>query len=121
MPGQRGSETRQMTRVLRVRFTDADLTEVRRRASDRGFGVAPFVRAAALDRPLRRRKALPPEVARAIGDVGRVGGLLRQLRDLAHLEGLLAHGDALDETRRAVRSAVDAVLNYFEFEDSSPA
>ncbi len=65
MAGQPGSENRQMTAALPVRFTPVDLAAVKQRAEERRAGVAAFVRAAALDRPLLGRKTLSAEVARA--------------------------------------------------------
>jgi hypothetical protein len=106
-----------MTTVLRIRLTPEDLADLALRADERGLGIATFVRAASLGRPMARRKALPADVARPLGDVGRVGGLLRQLRDQAASEGFAAHADALEQARYAARCAIDAILNYFEFED----
>jgi hypothetical protein len=57
-------------------------------------------------------------VAGPLGDVGRVGGLLRQLRDQAAREGFASHAQALEETRIAARRAIEAILDYFYFEDA---
>lgn len=52
--------------------------------------------------------------------MGRVGGLLQQLRDLAQYQGLRWQAAALGEASRDARRAIDAVLKYFQFEDATP-
>src|SRR5271165_3022570 len=114
MAERSGTESRRLTEVLRVRLTREDLDEISRRADERGVGVAEFVRASLLQRRLSRRKAVPAEIALALANVGRVGGLLRQLRDLADSEGFPAQAGAIAEARQEVVRAVDLIVDFYD-------
>jgi len=78
-----GSETRQRTRVVQVRLSEAEYAEIAKRAEAALLTPASYVRAATLDAPpprARRRPAVEAvQVARVLAQLGKIGSNLNQI------------------------------------------
>lgn len=78
-----GSETRQRTRVVQVRLSEAEYAEVAARAQAALLTPSSYVRASALDAPpprARRRPAVEAvQVARVLAQLGKIGSNLNQI------------------------------------------
>lgn len=78
-----GSETRQRTRVVQVRLTEAEYAEISAHADAALLTLASYVRATALDTPpprARRRPAVEAvQVARMLAQLGKIGSNLNQI------------------------------------------
>jgi hypothetical protein len=67
------SEKRQLTETLRVRVSADDLAVIREKAARAGVSIAAYCRAAALG---QRAPTYPPELLRALADLGRLRSLM---------------------------------------------
>ena len=78
-----GSEKRQRNKQRTVRFTDEELQELERRASDAGWTLPAYLRACALGDAGPRAARKPPiqrrELARLLGQIGKLGGNVNQI------------------------------------------
>ncbi len=74
---------------LKARFTATELEAVNARAAHTGMTVSDLLRHGVLDNPppptrLHRRVQCPEELARLLGQVGRIGNNVNQLARIAH-------------------------------------
>ena len=108
-----GSEKRQRNKQRTVRFTDEELQELERRASDAGWTLPAYLRACALGDAGPRAARKPPirrrELLRLLGQIGRLGGnvnqIARALNTLAKTPGDDPHGLTDDIKASAVEIA----------------
>lgn len=111
-----GSETRQRRRLVQVRLTDEEHAALAERAERAGLSAGAFVRAVALGAPGPRAVRRPPvekaELARLLGQIGRVGSNVNQLARLANAGGWpgAAELDAMAADVAAMRAAVLSAL-----------
>lgn len=89
MPGS-GSDKRQREHALRVRLSDDEAAEIRKRADRAGLSVSAYLRACALDTNPLRAERQPSinrrEVARLIGELGKLSEAFRQAAKVADRE-----------------------------------
>ena len=73
------SQTAKRDRTMRFRATEEEAREIEQRAASTGMGVSGYVRAAALNHPVRSVYDLKAvaELGRINGDLGWVAGLLK--------------------------------------------
>lgn len=104
------TNTRQRTINIVARVTPEEDAEIRQSASAAGLSVSAFVRAAALR---RRIVPLPSALLQGLGNLGRLGGLLKlavvQIDQGKSSPALLAE---LDTTLAAVHAAADDLRNF---------
>lgn len=89
------SETRQTTKLMTFRLTPEDHAAIVAAAADRGVGPTTFARqaafrAAGLGRPAYERRGPNPVaalMARAIGELGRIGSNMNQIARVANARG----------------------------------
>jgi hypothetical protein len=78
-----GSEKRQRTVSVAIRFTEAEHADLLRRADEVGLSVASFVRVQTLDVPPPRAARRPPidrtVAAQVLGQLGRIGSNINQI------------------------------------------
>ena len=96
-----GSEQRMRTMAVRVRCTPEEHATIAHKANECGRSVSEFVRAAALGR--RVTPAVPNDVRIGIGNLGRLGGLLKQI--IVRVDG----GQLPAELATEARSAIDVL------------
>jgi len=111
-----GSEKRQRQRLIQVRCTDAEFAAIQARAHLAGLYAGTYLRAVALGAPgpraLRRTPVDRKELARLLGELGRVGNNLNQIARALNVgneapsEELLAALQTLAEMRRLTRKAL---------------
>jgi hypothetical protein len=87
---KRGSEKRQRNHVLKARFNDQEAAAIQEMAASRGLSVASLIRHATLNVPPPRRALPRPRVetvllARALGELGKIGSNLNQLTKYANM------------------------------------
>lgn len=108
-----GTETRQRTRVVQVRLSEAEYSEITGRAEAALLTPASYVRDVVLDAPApraRRRPAIEAvQVARVLAQLGKVGSNLNQLARQANA-GLPVPRDALARALADVSALRDAAL-----------
>ena len=78
-----GSETRQRNKVLQVRLTDAEFSEIEAMADRAELTPASYARSILLDTPAPRAKRRPAvdtvQVAKLLGEIGKVGSNINQI------------------------------------------
>jgi len=74
------SDSRQRPITLTARFNEQEAEAVRQLADSAGVPVASFMRAAALNRSLRRPPGGKKDAARILGQLGRIADELRSLQ-----------------------------------------
>ncbi|MEX2206682.1 MAG: plasmid mobilization relaxosome protein MobC [Myxococcota bacterium] len=78
-----GSEKRRRMRTIAIRCTDSEYAVIHAKASSAGLFAAGYLRAVALGAPGPRALRRPPvdrrELARLLGELGRVGNNLNQI------------------------------------------
>ena len=83
-----GSNNRQRQATIKVRVTDAELAEARRRADSAGLTVAGYFRLSALGGTPPRQSRKPvrdhESLARLLGAIGSIGNNVNQLARLAN-------------------------------------
>lgn len=86
-----GSERRQRRNTVHVRFDDDELAQLEQRADDTGLSFAAYLRMRALDNPgprAGRRVSVDRQaLARANGDLNRVGNNLNQIAHALNSRG----------------------------------
>lgn len=111
-----GTETRKATRSTTIRLTPADHAVLAAAAEASGVGPSTFARLATIEaagglRPEIRRKpdAVRQDLARVLGELGRIGSNVNQVARVANATGEVAsivavHGlrEQLEELTRAV-------------------
>ena len=111
-----GSETRRATELITIRLTPDDHARIVEAGESLGLGPSSFARVAAckaagLPRPEIRRKPARQavDVARVLGELGRIGNNVNQLARHAHRGGLV-DPDELQALRAAVERLTQAVM-----------
>ncbi len=119
-----GSETRQRTEATRTRFTPAELAEVEDAASRYGLTPASFSRTAQLSvargearlsaapaRSVRRPPVEKEQLARVLGQLGKIGSNLNQVAKAANMNKaeLAEFMEVLAEVREASRAVMHAM------------
>jgi hypothetical protein len=111
-----GSETRQRSVINKFRSTDAERAEMQANAAAAGLSLGSYIRALGLTKPrtryIRRPLADVHEVARLLGQVGRIGGNLAQLLKLANRGQIVLPDElepAVSEARAFVAKAAKAL------------
>jgi predicted kinase len=108
-----GSETRQRTRVVQVRLSEAEYAEITSRADAALLTPASYVRDAVLDAPAPRARRRPAveavQVARVLAQLGKIGSNLNQLARQANA-GLPVPRDALARALADVSAMRDATM-----------
>jgi hypothetical protein len=86
-----GSERRQRSHMVQVRFDDGELVKLDRRADDTGLSRSAYLRMRALDNPgprAQRRVSVDRQaLARTNGDLNRVGNNLNQIAHALNSRG----------------------------------
>ena len=111
-----GSEIRQRGAPVSIRFTADERNALDAAAERAGLSVGAYVRTVVLGAPGPRAARRPPverrELARLLGEVGRLGGTANQLAHAANRglvparEELLAAASAVQAIRRDIRKAL---------------
>jgi len=114
IPAVKRDRRRLRTRLLAVRCTAEELAAIHAAASRAGLSAGAFVRLQTLGAPGPRAARRPPiervELARLLGETGRLGSNVNQLARAANAAGDLPSAESLAETRAAVIAIRDAVL-----------
>ncbi len=101
------SETRQRSKTIVVRATEAEEAAIRAKAQDAGVSVSAFVRAAALARKL---PSPPPALLAGLANLGQLGGLLKlALAQSDQGKAPAAVRAQLEATLASIRGAADEV------------
>jgi len=116
MPGcamTHGSEKRVRNRHLTVRLSDDERAAVDASAERAGLTPGSYARQALLGGPAPRQVRRPPverkELARLLGELGKIGGNLNQLAKAAN-SGVTVYEGESDAAYRAIIEMRDAVL-----------
>ena len=111
-----GTETRQRDKLLQVRVTADELAEIERQAAAAELTAASYARSVLLSAPAPRARRRPAvetqEVARLLGELGKVGSNLNQIAHRLHTGQAIGSNSlaaALDDVR-AMRDACLAAL-----------
>jgi|JRYH01.1.fsa_nt_gb hypothetical protein len=113
-----GTETRQKSMTTTLRLTPEEHSAVVEAAARRGIGPSTFARIVVLRAagrkpvaPRRRRDSLALALGAALGDLGRVGGLLNQLAKKANQGAAVPRGElaSLEAEVRRLTAAVMAL------------
>lgn len=107
------SQTRQRFRSVKVALTEEERATVATAAQALGFSLSGYARQTLLGHPTPRTQRAAPlperqDLARLLGQLGRVGGNLNQLAKLAH-QGQPLPADALADALAEVRAAAEQV------------
>jgi hypothetical protein len=109
-----GSQKRQRTRTIRVACTEAEFAAIHAAAGRAGLSAAAFIRHQTLGTPGPRSARRPPiervELARLLGETGRLGSNVNQLAKAANAAGDLPDATTLAETKAAVLAIRAALL-----------
>ena len=114
-PARRGgSQKRQRLLTVRVACTQAEFAAIHDAARAAGLSAAAYLRRQAIGAPGPRAIRRPPiervELARLLGETGRLGSNVNQLARAANAAGDLPAAESLAETRDAVIAIRDALL-----------
>jgi len=116
MPGcamSHGSEKRVRNRHLTVRLSDDERAAVDAAAERAGLMPGSYARQALLGGPAPRQVRRPPverkELARLLGELGKIGGNLNQLAKAANT-GVLVYTGEIDAALHGLAEARDAIL-----------
>ena len=111
-----GTETRQRGKLLQIRVTAAELAEIEAQAEAAELTSASYARSVLLSAPAPRARRRPAvqtqEVARLLGELGKVGSNLNQIAHAVNTGQAIAPNvlaDAIDDVR-AMRDACLAAL-----------
>jgi uncharacterized protein (DUF1778 family) len=110
---RRGTETRQRSRHVDVRCTDAELAAITAAAARAGMTVGAFMRHQAIGtagpRAVRRPQVDRAELARVLAALGRLGSNVNQLARAANT-GEIPARDELADAAVATREMRDALM-----------
>jgi len=111
-----GTEKRRRGRTIPVRCTDNEFAVIHAKASDAGLFAGGYLRATALGSPGPRAVRRPPvdrqEIARLLGELGRVGNNLNQIArafnsgEIPPPSEITAALESFSEMRAAIRNAL---------------
>jgi hypothetical protein len=111
-----GSERRQRVRIIPVRCTEAEYAAIHALAEASDLPAGAFLRAAAFGTPGPRAQKRPPvdrqELARLLGQLGKIGGNLNQIaralnqRDYPPIDEIKSALAAVTESRASIRKAI---------------
>ncbi len=108
-----GTETRQRTKVLQVRLSDAELAEIATQAERQALTAPSYARAVLLSSPAPRARRRPPvetrELARLLGELGKVGSNLNQIAHQLN-RGEAVGGNAIAAALADVQAMRDACM-----------
>lgn len=112
-----GSETRRATELITIRLTPDDHARIVEAGEALGMGPSSFARVAAckaagLPRPDVRRKPARQavDVARVLGELGRIGNNVNQLARVANSRGDVPGARAVADLRCALEALTRAVM-----------
>lgn len=111
---RQGTETRQRSRLVAVRCTDAELAAITAGAARAGLSVGAFMRHQAIGTP-GPRAARTPHVDRAalalvLARLGQFGSNLNQIARVANTTGEVDRWDNLPDALAATREMRDALM-----------
>jgi hypothetical protein len=108
-----GTEKRVRDRVLPIRLSAEERAAVDEAAEQAGLVTSSYARQVLLGAPAPRQVRRPPverrELARMLGELGKIGGNLNQLARAANT-GVFVDERALDDALAGVAAMRDAVL-----------
>lgn len=112
-----GSETRKTTELVTIRVTPEDHARIVQAGAAQGLGPSSFARVAVckavgLPSPNVRRKPDPvkQDIAKMLGEIGRIGNNVNQLARVANSTGDVASIVAVDSLRSQLEELAEAVL-----------
>ncbi len=111
-----GTETRQRNKLLQVRLTPDELAEIEAQAARAELTTASFARSILLSSPAPRARRRPAvqtqEVARLLGELGKVGSNLNQIAHRLHTGQAVGSNSVADAVAdvQAMRDACLAAL-----------
>lgn len=115
-----GSETRQRGRLLQVRLTEAERARIEADAAARRLTAASYARAVLLgeDAPrfVRRPTEDAAELARLLGQLGKIGSNLNQLARLGNQGQLVPPPDlasSIEEVREAAQRLAEVLYGDY--------
>lgn len=108
-----GTEKRLRNRHLTVRLTEAERAALDAAAEQAGLTPGSYARQRLLDgpapRPVRRRPADHRELARLLGELGKIGSNLNQLAKASN-QGLVVYGNEIEAALRELEAVRTAIL-----------
>lgn len=109
-----GSERRQRSKDVRIRLTPAEYATLLAMAERAGLSLGGYARQALLEAEPPRQARRPPieraELAKLLGQIGRIGSNLNQIARHANVEGRFTDEAALHQLCDELRSIRDAAL-----------
>lgn len=109
-----GSGKRIRRRMLTARFDETEFEVVATAAEKAGLTVSSYARETLLGAPAPRQVRRPPverkELARLLGELGKVGGNLNQIAKAAHT-GILVYGGEIDTALGSLAEVRNAILS----------
>ena len=113
-PARRGTETRQRSRVVNVRCTDAEFAAITAGAARAGLSVGAFMRHQTIGTP-GPRAARAPHIDRAalalvLARLGQFGNNLNQIARVANTTGDVDRWDNLPDAISAMLEMRDALM-----------
>lgn len=116
-----GTETRKTTELVAIRLTPEDHARIVAAGAAQGLGPSSFARVATVlaaggPAPDVRRKADPirQDLARVLGELGKVGNNVNQLTRVAHASGDVGSIVAVERLRGELEDLTRAVLRLRE-------
>lgn len=113
-----GSEKRKATKSVMFRVTPEDHARLMKVCESQGLGPSSFARivvckAAGLPAPNVRRKpdSLARDIAKALGEIGRMGNNVNQIAKVANTNGDLASMEAAEAIRAELGKLTQAFLD----------
>ena len=111
---RRGTETRQRSRVVAVRCTDAELAAIAAGAAGAGLSVGAFMRRQAIGTPgpraVRQKPVDRAALALVLAALGRYGSNVNQLARVANSTGEIDRWERLPEIVAATLEMRDALM-----------
>ncbi len=108
-----GTEKRVRKRILPIRLSDEEHAVIDEAAERAGLVIGSFARQTLLGAPAPRQVRRPAverrELARLLGELGKIGGNLNQLAKAAN-SGVIVYEGEIDDARAAILEMRDAVL-----------
>jgi hypothetical protein len=108
-----GSEKRARTSHLTIRLTTLERQYIDSAADRTGLTTGSYARQAVMGAPMPRQVRRPPverkELARLLGEIGKIGSNLNQLTRAAN-NGLLVYTGEIDAALGGLRDVRDAIM-----------